>query len=517
MQVVMNKNARTAMMKGINILADAVEITLGPKGRNVVIKKRGLDPQVTKDGVTVAKAIELDDFLENSGAEMVKEVASRANSLAGDGTTTATVLAREMIVEGLRHIDNGANPIDLKRGMDKAVLDVIENLNEQSKECPIGSDLLNKVSSISANNDSELGELIAEAFQKVGETGVVTVEDSRTSKTYVDVVKGMQFNRGYLSPYFITNPDSKLCQLENPMFLLCDRKITNMLDIIPAMELAKKVSRPLVVIAEDVDGQALAQLTVNVVHGSMKSVAIKAPGFSESRYDMLTDIATITRSVVFSEKTGFELDNITEEMFGSAEGINVEQASTVIVNGRGAAEDIHSRVVTLEKKVSEADSEHEIKQLRARIAKMSSGVGVVYVGANSPVEAKEKRDRADDALCATRAAIEEGIVEGGGVALLKARNSIKDLSGDEKLGADIIYKSAIAPLKAIVRNAGCTPEVILSKLEDSPGFGYDAKNGAFVSMFESGIVDPKKVTRVALENASSVAGMVLLTECAIIE
>ena len=520
MQVRMNKKARESIFKGINILADAVEVTMGPKGRNVVIKKTGESPKVTKDGVTVAKGIEdLKCPLQDAGAEMVKEVATRTNTLAGDGTTTATVLARVMIAEGLKDIDLGINPIDLKRGMDKTVESIVKDLEAQSVPVSIGSELLKRVASISANNDDELGELVASAFEKVGITGVVTVEDSRNHKTYVDLVEGMQFDRGYLSPFFITNPESKICQMDNPMFLLCDRKILNMTDIIPSMELAKKAGRPLVVIAEDVDGQALAQLTVNIMHGALRSVAIKAPGFSESRYDMLTDIATITRSVVFSDKTGFELDseNLSEVMFGGAEGVNVEQNSTVIVNGHGEKADIDARVESLSKKEEAATSAHDKKQFLTRIAKMSSGVGVVYVGAMSPVEAKEKRDRADDALCATRAAIEEGIVEGGGLALVLAEKSVKQLPGEESFGAEIIRKALFAPIRAIISNAGADPDKVLENIKNKKGFGYDAKTGEYVRMIGAGIVDPKKVTRVALENANSVAGMVLLTECAIID
>lgn len=513
MQVTMSKDARTEIIKGINTLADAVEATMGPKGRNVIIKRKGMPVKSTKDGVTVAKEVILDDELQNAGAEMVREVADRANSLAGDGTTTATVLARALIVEGIKCIELGANPIDLKRDMDKAVEEVVASLGSQSNPMAIGSEQLKRVASISANNDDFLGGLIAEAFNKVGALGVVTVEESRNHETYIDVVEGMQFDRGYISPLFATTPDGKTCQLENPMFLLCDRKITNMGDVIPSMELAKAAGRPLVVIAEDVDAQALGQLSVNVMHQALRSVAIKAPGFNESRYDILTDIATITKSVVFSSKTGFTLDNVTEEMFGGSEGITVEKGSTVIVNGNGNTSDVKSRVLSLVAKIEKADSEHEKKQLNNRVAKMSSGVGVVYVGANSPVEAKEKKDRADDALCATRAAIEEGIVEGGGIALLRASKKITGSS----MGSNIVRKALLAPITAIIKNSGESPEVILSNLRRHSSTGYNASTGQLADMIVEGIVDPKKVTRVALENANSVAGIVLLTECAIIE
>lgn len=515
-------NTLKGLKEGVDVLANAVAVTMGPKGRNVVIAKPGMDLQVTKDGVTVAEAIEeLENPLHEIGAKMVKEVASRAGNLAGDGTTTATVLAQAMVTEGFKNIAAGANPIDLKRGMDKAVANVVEYLKERSQPIKLGSEEIKQVAAISANNDAELGDLLAEAFNKVGKEGVVSVEDSPNHKTYVDCVTGMQFDRGYSSPLFATTPDGSNCELENPMYLLCDHKLTNMDQLIIVMTLAKKVGRPLVVIAEDVDGQALSQMLVNVVHRSLKSVAIKAPGFSESRYELLTDMALITRSIVFSDKGEFTLDmlteeNISEEMFGGSEGITVERLSTVIVNGNGEEHIIESRVDALETALYDVETEHEGKQLRARIAKLSGGVGVLYVGANTPVEAKEKRDRADDALCAVQAAIEEGVSDGGGSALLMAQESIKNLDGDEKIGADIIYKAIAQPLKTIASNAGKNGEVIMEGVLSRPaGTGYNAKTGEYDIMKFAGIIDPTKVTRVALESANSAAGMVLLTECAI--
>lgn len=510
------------IVAGVNILADAVSVTMGPKGRNVAIYRGNGKVDVTKDGVTVAEAIlELDDDLENIGVQMVKEVASKAGELSGDGTTTATVLARAMIVEGYKNVVAGSNPIDIKRGMDKAVKNVVDYLSKITKEITIGTDQLKQVATISANNDSELGEMFAEAFSLVGQSGVVTVEESPSHETYVNVVTGMQFDRGFISPHFVTTPTGDMCILDNPMYLLSDKKIVNMDDVIPVMELAKSLGRPLVVIAEDIDGQALGQLTINTLQKALPSVCIKAPGYSQSRYEYLTDIAMVTKSIVFSEKTGFLLenidkDNIDESMFGGSDSISVERLSTTIVNGIGDDSLVANRASELEDKVLQADSEHEKKQLRSRIAKLTGGVGVLYVGADTTVEAKEKRDRADDALCAIISALEEGVVDGGGSALISAIGSIKPLQGDEQIGAQIISKSLLEPLKVIANNAGVNGDIICSEVSCRPtGTGYNAKTGELVSMQDAGIIDPKKVTRVALESASSAAGMVLLTDCAI--
>ena len=524
MQVI--KDQTLARIKaGVDVLADAVAVTMGPKGRNVVIKKEGLPPEVTKDGVTVAEAIsELDDPLEDIGAEMVKEVATRAGKLAGDGTTTATILAQAMVAAGFRNIAAGSNPIDIKRGMDKAVAEVVEYLKEQSTQIELDSKEVRQIAAISANNDEELGDLFADAFDRVGKNGVVSIEKSPTHETKVDVVTGMQFDRGFVSPYFATDPTGKVCELENPMYVLNDGKITDMNQLIPIMTLAKKVNRPLVVIAEDIDGQALSQLLVNVLHKSLSSVAIKAPGYSVSRYSNLTDLGILTRSVLFSEKTDFTLDdlteeNIREEMFGGSDGITVERTSSVIVNGRGSGQGVDDRVLSLQSDVKKADSDHEKKQLESRIAKLSGGVGVIYIGANTPIEQKEKMARADDALCAVQAAIEEGIIDGGGATFLRAQQELSDdLDGDERIGYNIIHSALAKPASIIAGNAGETGEAVCAMTLQKPiGHGYNAKSGTLVNMKEHGIIDPTKVARVALESANSAAGMILLTECAIFQ
>ena len=511
-------NTLHELKAGVDILADAVSVTMGPKGRNVVIHKPEQELKVTKDGVTVAEAIsDLENPLHEIGAKMVKEVASRAGNLAGDGTTTATVLAQAMIAEGVKNIAAGANPINIKRGMDKAVAEVIGNLKDMSTNIELGGSELRQVATISANNDNELGELLADAFEAVGSAGVVSVEDSRSHKTYVDVVTGMQFDRGYISPLSTTNPTGTTCELENPMYFLYDGKITSMDKIVIVMGLAKRLGRPLVVIAEDINGTALVQLNVNIVHNALSSVAIKAPGFSETRGDLLLDIGIVTNSVVFSDEGQLTLDHITEDsieemMFGGSEGITVENTSTVIVNGNGEASKIVARASVIEKMIEEADSDHERKQLNSRVAKLTGGVGVLYVGANSPVEAKEKRDRADDALCAVRAAIEEGVVPGGGLALLNASKSL--VPGT--VGADIIIEACQRPMKVIAENSGTNGDVIVAEVNRSEdGIGYNAKTGEYVYLYSEGIIDPTKVTRVALESAVSAAGMVILTECAI--
>ena len=506
------------LKEGVDILANAVAVTMGPKGRNVVIRKPGVDLLVTKDGVTVAKAVdELEDTLHDIGANMVKEVAERAGTLSGDGTTTATVLAQEIIRLAVQNIAAGSNPIDIKRDMDKALTEVVEDLRSQSQPIELGSKELANVASISANNDEDLGNLLAELFSTVGRSGVVSIEPSANHETYVETVSGMQFDRGYLSPLFTTTPDGSLCELVNPMYLINNGKLNDHGPIMLVLEMARKAGRPLVVIADDVDGQALNQLLVNTIHKTQQSVAIKSPGFSESRYELLTDLAIITRSMVFGEGSEYTLDmldaeNIEEEMFGGSEAISVERGSTVIVDGYGEAKVIESRVATLEKDLTKAESEHEKKQIKARIAKLAGGVGVLYIGANTPVEAKEKRDRADDALCAVQAAIAEGVVSGGGLALLNASHAVKQGS----IGADIIIKACEKPMKIISENSGTNGDVIVAEVNRSEaGVGYNAKNGEFVYLYDEGIIDPTKVTRVALESAVSAAGMVILTECAI--
>lgn len=517
MKVSMNDDARKGIEKGIDILADAVEVTMGPKGRNVVIDNKGTDdPDVTKDGVTVAEAIFSEDQLENTGINLVKKAASRTNVLAGDGTTTATVLARALIKEGLRLIASGANPIDIKRGIDKAVADIVAELEVMQIPVKPGDDLLKNIASISANNDPEMGEMIAEAFGKVGESGVVAIKQSRGRDSSVDVVKGMQFDRGYLSPIFPNNKAGTICELHNPMFVICDGKINRPEDITPAMELAHTLDRPLVVIADDVNDGALGTMLVNV-HKTVKCVAIKAPGFTDTRLDLLTDIAVLTKSVVFGPKSGFKLEDIKDPiMLGGCETIKVEKGSTTIVNGDGEETHIQTRVNKLITEFDAAKTEAEKKYINTRIAKLNGGVAVVHIGGITPTEAGERKDRADDALCATRAAIEEGIIIGGGCALLVAREKIKQLPDDEQLGARAVYKAVTSPIIAIVENAGETGAVIINEvLKGAKGSGYDAKTGQYVDMMKAGIVDPKMVTRIALENAASIAGMVLLTECAI--
>ena len=511
-------NTLHKLKEGVDILANAVAVTMGPKGRNVVIRKPGVDLQVTKDGVTVAKAIdELDDDLNDIGANMVKEVAERAGTLSGDGTTTATVLAQEIIRLAVQNIAAGSNPIDIKRDMDKALTEVVESLRSQSKDIELGSKELANVASISANNDEELGNLLAELFNTVGKSGVVSIEASANHETYVETVSGMQFDRGFISPLFATTPDGTQCELVKPMYLINNGKLNDHGPIMMVLELARKVGRPLVVIADDVDGQALNQLLVNTIHRTQQSVAIKSPGFSESRYDLLTDLAIVTRSMVFGEGSEYTLDmldkdNIEEEMFGGSEAISVDRGNTVIVDGYGEAKVIENRSATLEKQVESAESAHEKKQLNSRIAKLTGGVGVLYIGANTPVEAKEKRDRADDALCAVQAAIQEGVVPGGGLALLNAKAAVTTGS----IGANIIMKACEKPMKTIAENSGTNGDVIVAEVNRSEeGIGYNAKTGEYEYLYGEGVIDPTKVTRVALESAVSAAGMVILTECAI--
>ena len=513
--------AREGIKRGVDALANAVKVTLGPKGRNVIIGKSFGAPQVSKDGVTVAKEIELKDNLENMGAQMLKEVASKTNDLAGDGTTTATILAQSIVNEGLKNVAAGANPMDLKRGIDKAVTSVVQDLEKQSVEIGSASDKILQVASISANNDLAIGTLITEAFEKVGKEGVITVEEAKGTETYVDVVEGMQFDRGYISPYFVTDSEKMEADLETPQILITDKKISVMKDLLPILEPVAQSGKPLLIIAEDIDGEALATLVVNKLRGSLKIAAVKAPGFGDRRKAMLEDIAILTGGTVISEERGFNLESATLDMLGTAEKVTIDKDNTTIVNGSGKSKDIKDRVNQIKAQIESTTSDYDKEKLQERLAKLSGGVAVLYVGAPSEVEMKEKKDRVDDALNATRAALEEGIVAGGGVALLNSGSEfdkIKSSNSDEATGIQIINKAIEAPLRIIVENSGEEGSVIMSKvLEGNKNFGYDAKEGKFVDMLKNGIIDPKKVVRVALENAASVAGMILTTECALVD
>ena len=514
--------AREGLKRGIDALANAVKVTLGPKGRNVIISKSFGSPQVTKDGVSVAKEIELEDALENMGAQMVKEVASKTNDLAGDGTTTATVLAQAIVKEGLKNVASGANPMDLKRGIDKAVVKIVEHLAKQAKEVGSSSEKIKQVASISANNDETIGELIAQAFEKVGKEGVITVEEAKGTDTYVDVVEGMQFDRGYLSPYFVTDSEKMVAELDRPYILLYDKKISTMKDLLPVLEPVAQSGKPLLIIAEDIDGEALATLVVNKLRGTLRIAAVKAPGFGDRRKAMLEDIAILTGGTVIAEERGFTLENATIDMLGTAERVSIDKDNTTIVNGAGKSEYIKGRAAQIKAQIENTTSDYDREKLQERLAKLSGGVAVLYIGAASEVEMKEKKDRVDDALHATRAAVEEGIVAGGGIALLRAKNAlakIKPVNADEETGIKIILKALEAPLRTIVENAGVEGSVIVSKVLESSreAFGYNAKSGQYTDMFRAGIIDPKKVTRVALENAASVAGMILTTECALVD
>ena len=514
--------ARDGLKRGVDALANAVKVTLGPKGRNVIISKSFGAPTVTKDGVTVAKEVELADAHENMGAQMVKEVASKTNDLAGDGTTTATVLAQAIVREGLKNVAAGANPMDLKRGIDKAVVKIVEHLAKQAKEVGSSSEKIKQVASISANNDETIGELIAQAFEKVGKEGVITVEEAKGTDTYVDVVEGMQFDRGYLSPYFVTDSEKMVAELDRPYILLYDKKISTMKDLLPVLEPVAQSGKPLLIIAEDIDGEALATLVVNKLRGTLRIAAVKAPGFGDRRKAMLEDIAILTGGTVIAEERGFTLENATIDMLGTAERVSIDKDNTTIVNGAGKSEDIKARAAQIKAQIENTTSDYDREKLQERLAKLSGGVAVLYIGAASEVEMKEKKDRVDDALHATRAAVEEGIVAGGGIALLRAKNAlakIKPVNADEETGIKIILKALEAPLRTIVENAGVEGSVIVSKVLESSreAFGYNAKSGQYTDMFRAGIIDPKKVTRVALENAASVAGMILTTECALVD
>jgi len=514
-------DARDGLKRGVDALANAVKVTLGPKGRNVIISKSFGAPSVTKDGVTVAKEIELADPLENMGAQMVKEVASRTNDLAGDGTTTATVLAQAIVKEGLKNVAAGANPMDLKRGIDKAVIAIVEDLNKQAKKVGDSSEKIKQIASISANNDEVVGDLIAKAFGKVGKEGVITVEEAKGTETYVDVVEGMQFDRGYLSPYFVTNSEKMEAELESPYILLYDKKISSMKDLMPVLEPVAQTGKPLLIIAEDVDGEALATLVVNKLRGALKIAAVKAPGFGDRRKAMLEDIAILTGGTVISEERGFTLENATIEMLGTAEKITIDKDNTTIVNGYGDAAMIKTRVGQIKSQIESTTSDYDKEKLQERLAKLAGGVAVLYVGAASEVEMKEKKDRVDDALHATRAAVEEGIVAGGGVALVRAKGVLEKITTnnlDEVTGIKIIARAIEEPLRTIVSNAGGEGSVVVSKvMEGKKDFGYNAKTDEYVDMLKAGIIDPKKVTRIALENAASVAGMILTTECALVD
>ena len=513
--------ARDGLKRGVDALANAVKVTLGPKGRNVIISKSFGAPTVTKDGVSVAKEIELQDPLENMGAQMVKEVASKTNDLAGDGTTTATVLAQAIVREGLKNVAAGENPMDLKRGIDKAVKAVVTELGKQSQKVGDSIDKIRQVAAISANNDDTVGELIADAFKKVGKEGVITVEEAKGTDTYVDIVEGMQFDRGYLSPYFVTNSEKMIAELDNPFILLYDKKISTMKDLLPVLEPVAQSGKSLLIIAEDIDGEALATLVVNKLRGALRIAAVKAPGFGDRRKAMLEDIAILTGGTVIAEERGYTLENATIDMLGRAERIAIDKDNTTIVNGAGSSENIKARVGQIKAQLEVTTSDYDKEKLQERLAKLAGGVAVLYVGAPSEVEMKEKKDRVDDALHATRAAVEEGIVAGGGVALLRAKSvlaKVKAVNSDEATGIQIVAKALEAPLRTIVENAGGEGSVVVAKvLESRSSTGYNAKTEQYVDMFRAGIIDPKKVTRVALENAASVSGMILTTECALID
>ena len=513
--------ARDGMRAGVDALANAVKVTLGPKGRNGIIETSFGAPQVTKDGVTVAKEITLEDKIQNLGAQMVKEVASKTADIAGDGTTTATVLAQAIISQGHKNVAAGANPMDLKRGIDKAVAKVVESLRAQSQEVGDNIKKVEQVATISANNDPTIGSLIAEAMAKVKKEGVITVEEAKGTETYVDIVEGMQFDRGYLSAYFVTNTEKMVADLERPFILIYDKKVSTMKELLPILEPVAQTGKPLLIIAEDVDGEALGTLVVNKIRGALKIAAVKAPGFGDRRKAMLEDLAVLTGATVISEERGFKLENATMDMLGTAEKVTIDKDNTTIVNGAGSAEDIQARVHQIKAQIETTTSDYDREKLQERLAKLAGGVAVLYVGAASEVEMKEKKDRVDDALAATRAAIEEGIVPGGGVALVRAIEALANLQGlnlDETTGIKIIARAIEEPLRIIVGNAGLEGSVIVAKVKEGKGdFGFNAKTEEYCSMYEAGIIDPTKVTRVALENAASVASLLLTTEATIVE
>lgn len=520
-EILFNIDARDQLKKGVDALANAVKITLGPKGRNVIIEKKFGAPHITKDGVTVAKEIELADAYQNTGAQLVKEVASKTGDDAGDGTTTATVLAQAIIAEGLKNVTAGASPIDIKRGMDKAVAKVIESIKSQSEKVGDNYDKIEQVASISANNDPVIGKLIADAMRKVSKDGVITIEEAKGTDTTIGVVEGMQFDRGYLSAYFVTNTEKMECEMEKPYILIYDKKISNLKDFLPILEPAVQSGRPLLVIAEDVDSEALTTLVVNRLRSQLKICAVKAPGFGDRRKEMLEDIAILTGGLVISEEKGLKLEQATLEMLGTADKVTISKDNTTIVNGAGASENIKERCDQIKAQIASTKSDYDREKLQERLAKLSGGVAVLYVGAASEVEMKEKKDRVDDALRATRAAIEEGIVAGGGVAYIRAIESLEGLTGDnadETTGVGIIKRAIEEPLRQIVANAGKEGAVVVQKVREGKGdFGYNARLDIYENLHAAGVVDPAKVTRVALENAASIAGMFLTTECVIVE
>ena len=518
-EIKFNIQAREELKKGVDELADAVKVTLGPKGRNVIIEKKFGAPHITKDGVTVAKEIELEDPFQNMGAQLVKEVASKTGDDAGDGTTTATVLAQAIVNVGLKNVAAGANPMDLKRGIDKAVAKVVEGIKAQAQEVGDDFEKIESVARISANNDSEIGQLIAEAMKKVKKEGVITVEEAKGTDTTVDIVEGMQFDRGYISPYFVTNTEKMECEMDTPYILIYDKKISALKDMLPVLEATAQTGRPLLIIAEDVDSEALATLVVNRLRGSLKICAVKAPGFGDRRKEMLEDIAVLTGGVVISEEKGLKLESTTIEMLGRAEKITVNKENTTIVNGMGSKDSIAARVAQIKAQIETTTSDYDREKLQERLAKLAGGVAVLYIGAASEVEMKEKKDRVDDALSATRAAIAEGIVPGGGVAYIRcipALDGVKGANEDETTGIEIVKRAIEEPLRQITANAGVEGAVVVQKVKDGEGdFGYNARTDTYENFFAAGVIDPAKVTRVALENAASIAGMFLTTECVI--
>ncbi len=516
-----NTDARDLLKQGVDQLANAVKVTLGPKGRNVVIEKKFGAPQITKDGVTVAKEVELEDKFQNTGAQLVKSVASKTGDDAGDGTTTATILTQAIVNEGLKNVTAGANPMDLKRGIDKAVAKVVEHIKETAEVVGDNYDKIEQVATVSANNDPEIGKLLADAMRQVSKDGVITIEESKSRDTNIGVVEGMQFDRGYLSPYFMTDADKMECVMENPYILIYDKKISNLKDFLPILQPAAESGRPLLVIAEDVDSEALTTLVVNRLRGGLKICAVKAPGFGDRRKAMLEDIAVLTGGVVISEDKGLKLEQATLDMLGSADKVNVTKDNTTIVNGHGQKENIKDRVAQIKNEIANTKSSYDKEKLQERLAKLAGGVAVLYVGANSEVEMKEKKDRVDDALCATRAAIEEGVVVGGGTTYIRAQEALKDLKGDnadEQTGINIVCRAIEEPLRQIVANAGGEGAVVVNKVREGKGdYGYNARKDIYEDLRAAGVIDPAKVARVALENAASIAGMFLTTECLIVD
>ena len=520
-EITFDIDAREQLKQGVDALANAVKVTLGPKGRNVIIEKKYGAPQITKDGVTVAKEIELEDSVNNLGAQLVKEVATKTGDAAGDGTTTATVLAQAIINVGLKNVTSGANPMDLKRGIDKAVAEVVKAIRKQSQIVGNDYDKIEQVATISANNDSEIGALIAEAMKKVSKDGVITIEEAKGTATTIEVVEGMQFDRGYISPYFVTNTEKMECEMDNPYILIHDKKISSLKELLPILEPAVQSGRPLLIIAEDVDSEALTTLVVNRLRSNLKISAVKAPGFGDRRKEMLEDIAILTGGMVISEERGLKLESATLEMLGTAEKVTIDKDNTIIVNGAGKKQSIADRINQIKAQIAATTSDYDREKLQERLAKLSGGVAVLYVGAGSEVEMKEKKDRVDDALSATRAAIEEGIVPGGGVSYIRAIEAVAKLKGDnddEKTGIEIIRRAIEEPLRQIVTNAGKEGAVVVQKVSEGTGdFGYNARMDRYENLLAAGVVDPAKVTRVALENAASIAGMFLTTECVIVD